>query len=93
MATLSKNISRKGPRNRRSLGFAPPNEQKINPIESISISSVHFTLNLPQASRLLGMTKGGVALPCSVVADDVFVVSWRCKKPASSRISIVCQTS
>jgi len=25
--------------------------------------------------------------------DDVFVVSWRCKKPASSRISIVCQTS
>jgi len=23
--------------------------------------------------------------------DDVFVVSWRCKKPASSRISIVCQ--
>jgi hypothetical protein len=35
-----------------------PNEQKINPIESISIFSVHFTLNLPQASRLLGMTKG-----------------------------------
>jgi hypothetical protein len=48
--------------NRRSLGFAP-NEQKINPIESISISSVHFTLNLPQASRLLGMTKGRVATP------------------------------
>jgi hypothetical protein len=24
---------------------------------------------------------------------DVFVVSWRCKKPASSGISIVCQTS
>jgi hypothetical protein len=33
-----------------------PNEQKIKPIESISIFSVHFTLNLPQASRLLGMT-------------------------------------
>jgi hypothetical protein len=32
------------------------NEQKIKPIESISISSVHFTLNLPQASQLLGMT-------------------------------------
>jgi hypothetical protein len=31
-------------------------EQKIKPIESISIFSVHFTLNLPQASRLLGMT-------------------------------------
>jgi hypothetical protein len=29
---------------------------KKNPIESISIFSVHFTLNLPQASRLLGMT-------------------------------------
>jgi hypothetical protein len=25
--------------------------------------------------------------------DNVSVVSWRCKKPASSRISIVCQTS
>jgi hypothetical protein len=23
--------------------------------------------------------------------DDVFVVSWRCKKPASFRISLVCQ--
>jgi hypothetical protein len=33
-----------------------PNEQKIKSIESISIFSVHFTLNLPQASRLLGMT-------------------------------------
>jgi hypothetical protein len=40
----------------RSLGYAP-NEQKIKPIESISIFSVHFTLNLPQASQLLGMTK------------------------------------
>jgi hypothetical protein len=37
---------------------APPNEQKIKPIESISISSVHFSLNLPQASQFLGMTKG-----------------------------------
>jgi hypothetical protein len=37
-------------RNRR------PNEQKIKPTESTSISSVHFTLNLPQASRLLEMT-------------------------------------
>jgi hypothetical protein len=34
-----------------------PNEQEIKPTESISIFSVHFTLNLPQASRLLGMTK------------------------------------
>jgi hypothetical protein len=32
-----------------------PNEQKIKPIESISIFSVHFTLNLPQASQLLLM--------------------------------------
>jgi hypothetical protein len=31
--------------------------KKIKPIESISICSVHFTLNLPQASRLLGMTR------------------------------------
>jgi hypothetical protein len=30
--------------------------KKIKLTESISISSVHFTLNLPQASRLLGMT-------------------------------------
>jgi hypothetical protein len=37
-----------------------PNEQKIKPIESISIFSVHFTLNLPQASQFLGMTKCGV---------------------------------
>ena len=37
---------------------AAPNEQEIKPTESISIFSVHFTLNLPQASRLLlGMTK------------------------------------
>ena len=42
--------------NCRSLGYAP-NEQEIKPTESISIFSVHFTLNLPQASRLLGMTK------------------------------------
>jgi hypothetical protein len=41
--------------------LAAPNEQKIKPIESISIFSIHFTLNLPQASRLLGMTK--VRLP------------------------------
>jgi hypothetical protein len=34
-----------------------PNEQKIKPIESKSIFSVHFTLNLPQASQFLGMTK------------------------------------
>jgi hypothetical protein len=39
-------------------GTLGPNEQKIKPIESISIFSVHFILNLPQASRLLGMTKG-----------------------------------
>jgi hypothetical protein len=63
------NISTKGPRNCRSLhgspgqvGFAP-NEQKINPTESISISSVHFTLNLLQASQLLGMTKERVTVP------------------------------
>jgi len=36
-----------------------PNEQKIKPIESISISSVHFSLNLPQASQFLGMTQVG----------------------------------
>src|ERR1700730_8405258 len=41
-------------RNRES---PAPNEQEIKPTESISIFSVHFTLNLPQASRLLGMTK------------------------------------
>jgi hypothetical protein len=34
-----------------------PNEQKIEPIESISVSSVHFSLNLPQANQFLGMTK------------------------------------
>jgi hypothetical protein len=39
-----------------------PNEQKIKPIESISISSVHFSLNLPQASQFLGMTRGRAAL-------------------------------
>ena len=50
-------VSRNGPLNCRSLGCAP-NEQKIKLTESISISSVHFTLNLPQASRLLGMTTG-----------------------------------
>jgi hypothetical protein len=42
---------------------AAPNEQKIKLTESISISSVHFTLNLPQASRLLGMTRGRATLP------------------------------
>jgi len=45
-----------------SLHFGP-NEQKIKPIESISIFSVHFTLNLPQASRYLGMTKERAELP------------------------------
>src|ERR1700730_2683304 len=39
-------------RNRES---PAPNEQEIKPTESISIFSVHFTLNLPQASRLLLM--------------------------------------
>jgi hypothetical protein len=65
----SKNISTTGPLNCRSLGFAP-NEQKIKPTESISISSVHFTLNLPQASWLLGMTKGRVALTSAAVIQD-----------------------
>jgi hypothetical protein len=50
---------------------ASPNEQKIKPIESISISGVHFTLNLPQASQLLGMTKGRVALPFVIDAARV----------------------
>ena len=36
--------------------------KKIKPVESVSISGVHLTLNLPQASRLLGMTKGRLAL-------------------------------
>jgi hypothetical protein len=40
-----------------------PNEQKINPTESISISSVHFTLKVPQACRLLPMTKERAMLP------------------------------
>jgi hypothetical protein len=31
---------------------APPNEQKIKPVESIFISGVHFTLSLPQARRV-----------------------------------------
>jgi hypothetical protein len=53
--------------NCRSLGSAP-NEQKIKPIKSILISSVNFTLNLPQASQLDGMTKGRVALPFGVIA-------------------------
>jgi hypothetical protein len=47
-----------------------PNEQKIKPIESISIFSVHFTLNLPQASQFLGMTKGRVALTSAAVIRD-----------------------
>jgi hypothetical protein len=42
-----------------------PNEQKIKPIESVSVSSVHFSLNLPQASQFLGMTKGRVAAQLS----------------------------
>jgi hypothetical protein len=29
----------------------------------------------------------------SEAQDDVFVVSWRCKKPAPSQISIVCQAT
>jgi hypothetical protein len=36
------------------MGKLSSNEQKINPIESISIFSFHSSLNLPQASRLLG---------------------------------------
>jgi hypothetical protein len=48
---------------------AAPNEQEIKPTESISIFSVHFTLNLPRASRLLGMTKGRVVVPWKVVAE------------------------
>jgi hypothetical protein len=34
-----------------------------------------------------------VILERSPSQDDVFVVHWRCKKPASSLISIVCKTS
>ena len=52
-----------------SLRFGP-NEQKIKPIESISIFSVHFTLNLPQESQLLGMTKGAPVLHVVVCAGN-----------------------
>jgi len=52
-----------------SLHFGP-NEQKIKPIESISIFSVHFTLNLPQESQLLGMTKGAPVLHVVVCAGN-----------------------
>jgi hypothetical protein len=88
-------ICRKGPQNRRSLGFAPSsNEQTIAPagfllewhgrlrfaVSHISrktreiwgtphwllgesqTGAVHFVLNLTQASRLLGMTRGRVLL-------------------------------
>jgi hypothetical protein len=69
----ARSISRKGlgvgKENCRSLGFAP-NEQKIKPIESISVSSVHFSLNLPQASQFLGMTKGRAALALAAVTGD-----------------------
>jgi hypothetical protein len=44
-----------------------PNEQKIKPIESISISSVHFSLNLPQASQFLGMTNQRAAAHLGMV--------------------------
>jgi hypothetical protein len=50
--------------------LAAPNEQKNKPIESISISSVHFTLNLPQASQLLGMTNCRAALTSAAVAGE-----------------------
>jgi hypothetical protein len=49
--------------------LAAPNEQKIKPIESISIFSVHFTPNLPQASQLLGMTTGRAALTSAAVTE------------------------
>jgi hypothetical protein len=51
------------------VGFAP-NEQKIKPTESISICSFHFNLNLPQASRLLGMTKGRVGFRFGIGCRD-----------------------
>jgi hypothetical protein len=50
-------LDKKGHKLCKSAGA--PNEQKIKPMESISISGVHFPLNLPQASQLLGMTKEG----------------------------------
>ena len=43
---------------------------------------VHCSLNLTQASRLLGMTKWGFALPCNVVADG-----WRERKSSGNLIS------
>jgi hypothetical protein len=55
---------------------APPNEQKIKPIESSSVSSVHFSLNLPQASQFLGMTKGRV-----VTFIKGRLIGWTERKP------------
>jgi hypothetical protein len=37
------------------------------PVECAAAGTVHCSLNLPQASRLLGMTKGSVTLPWRVV--------------------------
>jgi hypothetical protein len=60
-----------------------PNEQKTKPIESISICSVHSTLNLPKASRLLGMTKGSAALTSTAVAEG-----WRERRSSAIFITL-----
>jgi hypothetical protein len=70
------------------LGFAH-NEQKIKPIESISISGVHFTLNLPQASQLLGMTKGRAAFSFRAVAKQkLFFNPWVDHRPMRTPVGI-----
>jgi hypothetical protein len=69
-----------------------PNEQEIKPIESISIFGVHFTLNLPQASQLLGMTKGRAMLPCASVgwSRELQIPPLRC---ASVGMTILLERS
>jgi hypothetical protein len=88
---LSKNISRNGPRNCRSLGFAPDDTSggfgntPLKPKAKEGLNGApsgfccwcseqcHSSLNLPQASWLLGMTKGSATLPSRAVAGlEVF---------------------
>jgi hypothetical protein len=67
----------------RKSGYAP-NEQKIKPIESILISSVHFTLNLPQASQAARDDKGegGASIWCVVMttSQTLFTPGSTCRR-------------
>ena len=75
--------------NEVDLLFASPAFELLFP--SDGCTNVFVNLKVEQALAAIGRSE--TLQRALLMLHDVFVVSRGCKKPASSRISIVCQTS